>query len=287
MVSTKNLAGKVVAITGGARGIGAATAREFVASGARVVLGDVDGDLVRDTASAIGHGTLGLNLDVTDRGSFSAFLRTVESEVGPVDVLVNNAGIMPIVRFNEEDPASIRRQVEINFFGVLWGSQLAIQQMLDRGTPGHVVNIASAAGKLTFPGVATYNATKFAVVGLTEALAAEFRDHGLTFSVVMPALVRTDLASGVGEHWALRTSDPETVAAAIVRATARRTFEVAVPKELKLMYRVTAVLPHRLSTFAVRALGGSTFMAEASGVEGRAAYERRAANIDISPSEGA
>jgi NAD(P)-dependent dehydrogenase (short-subunit alcohol dehydrogenase family) len=287
MVSTKNISGKVVAITGGARGIGAATAREFVASGARVVLGDIDGKLVRETASEIGRGTIGLDLDVTDRDSFVAFLDAVESTVGPIDVLVNNAGIMPIVRFDKEDPASIRRQVDINIVGVLWGSQLAIQRMLGRGTRGHIVNVASAAGKLTFPGVTTYNATKFAVVGLTEALSAEYREAGITFTVVMPALVRTELASGVGEHWALRTSDPEKVAESIVRASDRRTFEVAVPGELKVLYRVAAVLPHSLSAFAVRALGGDSFIADASGADARAAYEQRAAGVRVEKVEKA
>ncbi|MFX0578897.1 SDR family oxidoreductase [Nocardia nepalensis] len=272
-----DLRGKVVAITGGARGIGAATAREFAAAGARVAVGDIDGDLVRATAASIGHGTIGVDLDVTDHASFTAFLDTVAAELGEIDVLVNNAGVMPIVAFEGEDARSVRRQVDINLFGVLWGSQLAIQRMLASGRKGHIVNVASAAGKLTFPGVATYGATKFAVVGLTEALEAEFRSRGITFSLVMPALVRTELADGVGDHWALRKSDPEQVAQAILRATQRRIFEVAVPKELMVLYRASAILPHTLSTFAVRALGGESYIIDASKDPGRAGYENRVA----------
>ena len=101
----RSLNGQVVAITGGARGIGRATAAALIAQGARVGIGDIDAPLAEKTATELGGGTIGLPLDVTDRTSFTAFLDEVERQLGPLDVLVNNAGIMPIGPFVEETDA--------------------------------------------------------------------------------------------------------------------------------------------------------------------------------------
>src|SRR5690348_2261725 len=128
----RSLAGDVVAITGGARGIGRATAAALIAQGARVAIGDVDAALATTTANELGAGTLGLPLDVTDRASFAAFLDEVEARLGPLDVLINNAGIMPIGPFVEETDACAQRLVDINIHGVIYGSKLAIERFLPR-----------------------------------------------------------------------------------------------------------------------------------------------------------
>src|SRR4051794_12022357 len=138
----RNLNGKVVAITGGARGIGRSTAEALVRAGARGALGDIDADTVRRTAEEIGGGTRGYELDVTSRPSFAAFLDSVEADLGPLDVLVNNAGIMPIGPFVEEEDASAVRQIDINIHGVIFGMKEALPRMQARGS-GHVVNLAS------------------------------------------------------------------------------------------------------------------------------------------------
>src|SRR5689334_4670783 len=174
----RSLVGSVVAITGGARGIGRATAAALIAQGAKVAIGDLDAALAAGTAQELGHGTLGLTLDVTNQVSFEAFLDRVETERGPLDVLINNAGIMPIGPFAEESDDTARALVNINVHGVIFGSKLALRRFLARGS-GHIVNIASAAGKAGFPGGATYCATKHAVVGLSEAIRAEVRDRGI------------------------------------------------------------------------------------------------------------
>jgi NAD(P)-dependent dehydrogenase (short-subunit alcohol dehydrogenase family) len=125
----RSLVGKVVAITGGARGIGEATARALVAKGAKVAIGDLDRELAERTAADIGSDTLALELDVTRRDSFEGFLDQVEERLGSLDVLVNNAGIMPLGRFTDEDDLTAERMIDINVHGVLYGMKLALPRM--------------------------------------------------------------------------------------------------------------------------------------------------------------
>ena len=148
------LGGKVVAITGGARGIGKATATALVRKGCRVAIGDLDLPLAEQTAAGLGGGTVALPVDVTDRASLGAFFDEAERQLGPLDVVVNNAGIMPVTPFVEESEDSIHRQIDINLHGVITGTQMAIERMTPRHS-GHIVNIASQAGKGGLPGIAT------------------------------------------------------------------------------------------------------------------------------------
>src|ERR1700742_228795 len=140
----RSLNGKVVAITGGARGIGKATATALVRKGCRVAIGDLDFSLAEETAAGLGGGTIALGLDVTDRASFEAFLEETERQLGPVDAVINNAGIMPVTPFVDESAESVRRQIDINLHGVITGTQLAIKRLQPRGG-GYIVNIASQA----------------------------------------------------------------------------------------------------------------------------------------------
>src|SRR5947209_10116014 len=117
----RSLAGQVVAITGGARGIGRATAAALIAQGARVAIGDIEEPLAERAAQELGAGTIGLALDVTDRASFSAFLDEVEGRLGPLDVLINNAGLMPIGSFVAEAASIAIRMADINLHGVIYG----------------------------------------------------------------------------------------------------------------------------------------------------------------------
>src|SRR3954451_22365351 len=164
-----SISGRTVAITGGARGLGLATAKALAERGARVAIGDLDGELARVEAAALpGPGPhAGFPLDVTDPESFERFLEQT-TDLGPLDVLINNAGIMPVRAFAEEDPAVTCRQVEINLLGVTTGTRLALERMLPHGS-GHIVNVASAAGHIAVPGEAVYTATKHAVVGFGDA----------------------------------------------------------------------------------------------------------------------
>jgi NADP-dependent 3-hydroxy acid dehydrogenase YdfG len=274
----RSLAGKVVAITGAARGIGKATATALIRKGARVAIGDLDQDLAQETAAELGGGAVALQLDVTDRDSFSAFLDEAERELGPIDVLINNAGIMPLGRFAMEDDATAQRMIDINLHGVILGTKLALERMEPRNS-GHVVNIASQAGKGGFPGGATYCATKHAVVGLSEAVRAELLETEIEVSCVMPAIVNTELAAGVKEARGVKNLEPEQVADAIVNALESPRFDVWVPRSTQFIATVMTLVPRRGREAIARFLKADKVLAEADPAQ-RAAYEDRAAHSE-------
>jgi NADP-dependent 3-hydroxy acid dehydrogenase YdfG len=238
------LAGETAVISGGARGIGRVTAKALLAQGMKVAIGDVDIGAARQTASDLGQGTLALELDVTERASFAAFLDGVQEQLGPVDVLVNNAGIMPIGPFLDEDDMTARMILDINVHGVILGMKLALPGMIGRAR-GHVVNIASQAGKYGFPGGATYCASKAAVINLSRAVHKELRGTGVELSVISPVAVNTELGLGLSEprlpH--LRKIEPQQVADAIVQTLRVPRFDVHVPKQLAVSERLLNLLP--------------------------------------------
>lgn len=238
------ISGRVVAITGAARGLGLATAKALAARGARVAIGDLDGDLARVEAAALpGPGPhAGYALDVTDPDAFESFLDQVATDIGPLDVIVNNAGIMPVALYAEEDPVVTRRQVEINVLGVMTGTRLAIERMQPRGR-GHVVNVASAAGRVAIPGEAVYTATKHAVVGFDEALRVELKGTGIEVSTIMPSLANTELASGMKPPRFVPLVKPEQVAKAIVKVLERPRLEVIIPAWTTPLVRMTLAMP--------------------------------------------
>jgi short-subunit dehydrogenase len=162
--------------------------------------------------------------------------------MGPLDVLINNAGIMPIGPFVDESDRTAHRMVDINLHGVIYGSKLALQRFLPRGR-GHLVNIASVAGKGGFPGGATYCATKHAVVGLSEAIRGEVRGTDIDVSIVMPIGVNTELYSGVSAARGFKTAEPEDVAGAIVEALQTGRVDVYVPKSLGPIFRFNSLMP--------------------------------------------
>ncbi|MCE5292040.1 MAG: SDR family oxidoreductase [Nocardiaceae bacterium] len=205
-------AAKTVAITGGARGIGYQTAKELIRRGHRVAIGDVDEARAKEASDELGVKVV-TRLDVTDPDSFRDFLDLVERDLGPLDVLINNAGIMPTGHAHEEDDAVTRRQVEINVLGVIFGTKLALQRMLPRGA-GHIINTASLAGELAVPGLATYCGTKFAVIGFTEAARQEYRKSGVQLSTIRPTFTNTELVAGTAGAKGLRNAEPEEVARA-------------------------------------------------------------------------
>lgn len=229
MAKGVQLKGAVVAITGGGRGIGLAIAKAMVGQGARVSLGDIDAALAVEAAAPLcGYGG---RLDVRDRESFALFLEATRQQLGPIDVLINNAGIMPIGAFTDETDAMSDTQIDINLRGVIHGCKAALPAMLARGT-GHIVNVASLAGVMPVPGLAVYCATKFAVLGLTQTLREEYRDSGVHFTTIMPSKVRTELASGSDAAKGIPSVSPGHVARSVVDAIVHQRREVAVPSYL-------------------------------------------------------
>jgi NAD(P)-dependent dehydrogenase (short-subunit alcohol dehydrogenase family) len=277
----KSLSGNVVAITGGARGIGRATAAALISQGARVAIGDIDSSLVERTAQELGSGTIGLPLDVTRRASFDAFLTEVETRLGPLDVLINNAGIMPLGSFVDEDDATADRMIDINLRGVILGSKLALARFIPRRR-GHLVNVASSAGKSGFPGGATYCATKHAVVGLSEAIRLEVKDLGIGISIVMPIVVNTELGSGLAEARGFKPVEPEDVANEIVAALQLGRVDVYVPRKVGPVLRSQQVLPRRMVDWVGRVFKGDQVLTNLDH-GARAAYEARMAETIAEP----
>lgn len=265
--------GKVIVITGGAQGIGATSAAALARLGARVALGDVDQAQAEKTAGELGGDTIALPLDVADAKAFAEFLDEVERRLGPIDVLINNAGVMLLAPLDEEDDASTTRQLEINLHGVIHGTREAMKRMRPRAA-GHIVNVASMAGKAGFPGAATYCATKHAVVGLSEAVRLELRGSGVDISCVMPTVVRTHLADGLPETRLFKSLRPEEVAQAIVAVLREPRFDVFVPKSLDLTDRIGRLVPRWMSEWFVRAVGADKVFTRAQ-AGARAEYEAK------------
>jgi NAD(P)-dependent dehydrogenase (short-subunit alcohol dehydrogenase family) len=270
----RSLTGKVVAVTGGGRGIGRAIAQALAREGALVAVGDLDRSSAEQTAAALGEPAVGLGLDVTDHAGLIAFLDEVEQRLGPLDVLVNNAGIMAVTPLADESAESIARQLDLNLRAVIHGTQEAMRRMVPRRT-GHIVNVSSVAGRSGFPFLATYCATKHGVVGLSEAVRVELRDTGVEVSVVMPSVVRTELATGLA-HSRVKAVEPEDVANEVVSALRKPRFDVFVPRSNGPLIQLTSPLPRRWREAIGRWIKADKSLLNADRAA-RAGYEARAA----------
>ncbi len=233
-----DLDGATVAITGAARGIGRATALEFANRGAQVVTGDLD---QHDSPG------LALELNVTKPRSWARFAKAA----GTIDVLVNNAGVMPSGLFVEQSPELLAAAMDINYWGVVHGLRAVLPGMIERGR-GHVVNVASMAGKVAVAGLAPYCASKSAVIGLTASLREEL-PSGVTCTAVLPSAVRTRLSAGfpLGR---IGVVEPEDVARAIAASCRDAPPEIAVPGWTGLYEQVNTVLPGPVMRLARRAI---------------------------------
>ncbi len=273
------LDGKVVAITGGARGIGRATAAAFLAKGARVAVGDLDLAFTRRVATELGGGVIGLELDVTSRESFSGFLDVLESRLGQLDVLVNNAGIQPVGEFASESDAVTQRALDVNLGGVALGCKLALERLLPRDT-GHIVNVASGLGRTPVAGGVTYCTSKYAVVGLTEALRAELAGTHVELHLVLPGLVDTEMSAGLRGMRAAHRLSPDDVGSELVEAVQAGRAESYVPRSLGALVAARRLVPRRLVATGERLLRSDSLMVDVDALE-RATYEARIAPAPV------
>ena len=272
-----NISGRTIAITGAARGIGFATAEALLRRGARVVIGDRDVALQESAVAKLGSlgPVSGYPLDVADPESFATFLDKARSDgSGHVDVLVNNAGVMPVGPFLDHTDAAIRSAVEVNFYGVLNGCRLVLPDMVARRR-GHIVNIASLAGMLAVPGQALYAGTKFAIVGLSTALADEFAPQGVDISCVLPTFTNTELISGTRTGGMIKPVEPHDIAAAVVRTLEKPKTAVSVPYSLRFIAAATAFLPPKGRRWLSEKMGTSRVFLDID-TAARASYEQRA-----------
>ncbi|MCC7382579.1 MAG: SDR family NAD(P)-dependent oxidoreductase [Deltaproteobacteria bacterium] len=272
----RDVRGRVALVTGAGRGIGRAIALELGRHGARVAVTDLEAQPAEGVAAELtragGEGRAYV-LDVTRSESVVAIVARVERELGEVDVLINNAGIMALGGFLDQPTSRDAAQLRVNLEGVLNTIRAVLPRMSDRDR-GHVVNIASVAGKVGTPHAAVYSATKFAVVGLTEALRAEYDGTGIHFSYVMPALVDTELISGAGRPAWPPVASPEDVARATLDAIRKQQVDVFVPGAVRWLMVLPAILPRVALDFIGRTLKLDRMFAEIDD-RARASYHAR------------
>ncbi len=264
---------RVVAITGGARGIGYHTAEELIRRGHRVAIGDIDEIQLKVAAEELGL-DVAVRLDVTDPASAASVLDVTEEALGPIDVLINNAGVMPTGHVHEETDEVTRRQVEINILGVIFGTKIALQRMLPR-RQGHIINTASLAGELPVPGLATYCGTKFAVIGFTEAARQEYRRSGVTLSTVRPTFTNTELVAGTSGAKGMRNAEPQEIARATAALIERPQPFVRVTRIAGTMVAAMKFVPERIATQLGAMLGTDTVFLDRVDSAARQAYLER------------
>ena len=268
---SRDVAGVSAAVTGGGHGIGRAIARVLARAGARVAVGDIDADAAEAAGREIGG--VGMHLDVRDPAAFEAFLDAAEQAHGPLGLMVNNAGIDWIGPFHEEPDSVTRRELEVNLYGTILGSKLALARMLPRRS-GHLVNVASGVGRVPLPGSAVYSATKHGVVGLTESLRLEYRGSGVDFTVVQPAQVETAMLDGQARPRALPQVSADDVAEAVLDAVRTNRFEVWVPRSQGVTAKLAGMLPRAAREGAMRALGVTKIAGETDRAARREYHER-------------
>jgi short-subunit dehydrogenase len=273
-MNAASVADKVIAVTGGARGIGLAIAAVLRDLGSKVAIGDIDESAVKEAGARLGLKVC-RGLDVTDRRSFTDFLDSVERELGPVDVVVNNAGVIAVGSAVDESDAITRRVLDVNVYGVILGTKLAAQRMLPRGH-GHIINIASLGSVVPTEGIATYCATKHAVLGYTDTVRMENRGSGVHFSAILPTLTNTEMIAGIGHARGFKNAEPDDVAQAVAAVIVKPKSRVVVPRSMGIVASTQHLMPQRVSEALGRLLGtGRVFTSDVE-VDKRTSYARRA-----------
>ena len=220
--------GKVIVITGGAQGIGRATAVRFLSEGAKVVIADVNAERLAATAREIGSpaNVLGVLTDVARKDQVDALIGTAVACFGRIDVMVNNAGIAPVMAFLDVTEAVYDRVLEVNLKGAFLGTQAAARAMIAQGQGGVIINMSSINSGLANPDVATYAISKGGMNQVTSTAAVAFASHGIRVCGVGPGTIATEIIKGAfteraGMHAILartplgRLGQPEEIAGVV------------------------------------------------------------------------
>jgi NAD(P)-dependent dehydrogenase (short-subunit alcohol dehydrogenase family) len=273
-MDTSNLTGRTVLVTGAGSGIGRETALLVARRGANLVICDVDAaglSEVERSARGQGRGVLARKVDVSDRDQMREFADAVHAEAGPVDLLVNNAGVGLAARFLDTEPEDWDWIISINVMGVVHGCHFFVPPMVARGAGGHVANVSSMAGYHASPALAAYSATKFAVLGLTEALREELRPHGIGVTAICPGVINTPItrsarARGAADDpkirermvslYERRNYGPDRVALNILKAVERNRSVAPIAPEAWMAYAIKRVSP-RLAGWAARRMASA------------------------------
>lgn len=274
------VAGSRVLVTGAGHGLGFAIAAAFARAGANVVITDLDESRVEAAVAKL-PGACGYSLDVTNVEQVAAVRAKVAAERGPVDVVVNNAGIVFGGPFLDVPIAKHHTTVNVNLSGLLAVAHAFLPDLLARPA-GQLVNIASASAVLALPHATTYAATKWAVLGFTESLQEELRLLGhrhVTATAVCPTYIATGLFDGAAPGRLIGWLTPEAVAAAVVRAVERRREFVMLPRRMRLVYALCAGLPRTWYKSLCRALGASRSMSGWQGHKPPNPAEKNSANF--------
>jgi NAD(P)-dependent dehydrogenase (short-subunit alcohol dehydrogenase family) len=285
---TIDLAGKTVVVTGGSRGLGLVLARSLIDRGARVAICARDAaelDRARDELVRMGGDVYAAVCDVTDRDDVLKFIATVEDDFGTIDVLINNAGIIqvgPVETMTEDD---FDRSLAVNLKGPLHAMMAVLPGMRHRKA-GRIVNIASVGGKIAVPHLAAYSTSKFALVGLSEAMRAECIKDGIYVTTVCPGLMRTGSPRhawfkgqvqaeyawfSIGDSNSLTSITAEAACDQIIRAFSRGDAGLVISPQAKLIAMLHAIAPNlvqELLGVVGRVMPGATNRSKAA-VEGK------------------
>ncbi len=256
MASVPNLHGKVAVVTGAASGIGAATARLLARHGARVHVVDIDGEGAQRVAAGIGGAAAAHQVDTTDPQALETLAERVFAADGAVDILHNNAGVGHAADIASTTAADWRRVIDVNVLGVAYGVTAFVPRMLAQGRSSHIVNTASGAGLVPLAQMVPYTTSKFAVVGMSEAMHAELSPQGIKVTALCPGVIDTNIvATSVMRGEAAEKQDravafyrkrgvsPDVVAAAVLDVIGRHRLVVHVP----VSHVLPGALAHRIS----------------------------------------
>ncbi len=250
----KDFRDKSVLVTGAASGIGRATALAFAAEGANLIIADINEEGLKSVAEEIerlGRSALWVRTDVSRPDEVAALAQISIKEAGGVDVLMNNAGVGLVALIRDMDLADWEWILGINLWGAIYMIYHLLPQMIERGS-GHIINLASGAGLVATPILGAYSTTKFALVGLSEAMRAELAVHNIGVSVVCPGVIRTPilqttkvkgLSPKVKEIPEWIGTTPEKAAKAIVKGVKRNQARIIITPSMKILAIVNRLLP--------------------------------------------